>query len=545
MSPRRVARDLLPLPHFLHSKASYGNSRSALQARGKDAAVVRVANEAVDGLNFLWGARSPSSMEPSVAQQFCMQDILDGVRGDPPPPDLSSPKAALAELLGSQSSAYSSEGLSCVADYSLDLVSWPTSAGNVDLLSVLEGEDRECCANISKYLSTDTAGGDSAESPPPYWDSTLRSDRSAYVSFARQLLSRNMVSIRRSCSRRVGIFFVKKKNGKIRIVIDARVVNRDLPRPPRTRLASTAAVVELRFEDGETASFSAQDIADCFYQFRIPENMQELFGLKPIRAQELGISHLDGVPIAGGTWLELCLSVLPMGFSFALHWTQQGHRCLLRRAGVGGIQHEMLDKAPPPSLSAKEPARLVYVDNQLFASVRTGASSRARRQVHKYFSNLAGGALPLHDIEDEVSVTEQIGLELDGVRGIARLSLRRRWRLRQALQGILDTPFLSGKQLEIILGHVVHALMLNRPAVAVLRACYDYIQRKYFCPGRLWKSVQREIRATLGLLQFAKVDWRLPWHATVSVADASTTGYACLEASCAIKDVAAIGAWSD
>ena len=158
---------------------------------------------------------------------------------------------------------------------------------------------------------------------------------------------------------RVGVCFVRKKDGRLRLVVDARRANHFCHRPPRTELASTAAVIETMSHERDVSSgpnqpvddlyFSSQDVSDCFYKFGIPESLQKMFALRNIRAKELGTTELDGRPVSGETFLTPFLTVLPMGFSWSLHFTQQAFRELLSRAGLGGIETEMTDKRPAPS----------------------------------------------------------------------------------------------------------------------------------------------------------------------------------------------------
>ncbi len=55
--------------------------------------------------------------------------------------------------------------------------------------------------------------------------------------------------------------------------------------------------------------------------------------------------------------------------------------------------------------------------------------------------------LPLHEIEDDLSVAEVLGLELDGLALKGRLAERKRWRLRQGVRAFLRRPLVSGQQL--------------------------------------------------------------------------------------------------
>ena len=85
-----------------------------------------------------------------------------------------------------------------------------------------------------------------------YWDTTVRTDNASYVSFMKQLYSRNMICFKHNSKHNVGVFFVLKTNGKLRLIIDARAVNQILRRPHRTKLASTSAMAEVRTSPSET-----------------------------------------------------------------------------------------------------------------------------------------------------------------------------------------------------------------------------------------------------------------------------------------------------
>ena len=101
-----------------------------------------------------------------------------------------------------------------------------------------------------------------------------------------------MVTFRAKTRAEAGVLFVSKKNGRIRLAVDACRCNQHWIRPPSTRLASTATVVEHTAGDGESLFFSAQDIADCYYQFSLPDGLVDWFGLQPVPARVAGITSL-------------------------------------------------------------------------------------------------------------------------------------------------------------------------------------------------------------------------------------------------------------
>ena len=69
-----------------------------------------------------------------------------------------------------------------------------------------------------------------------------------------------------------------------------------------------------------------------------------------------------------------------MGFSWALHWTQQAHRELLSRGGMGGAERELLDKAPVPDASVDAVPRILYLDNQVFLGRQPGLAESERQR---------------------------------------------------------------------------------------------------------------------------------------------------------------------
>ena len=115
------------------------------------------------------------------------------------------------------------------------------------------------------------------------------------------------------CRARAALFCVSKKNGKLRLIVDARVCNQLFRKPPSTHLASTAAVVEFEVGPNESISFAAQDVADCYYQFRLPLDIQKFFGLQDVTAGQPGLSTVNGEEVRPQTILTPCFSVLPMG----------------------------------------------------------------------------------------------------------------------------------------------------------------------------------------------------------------------------------------
>ena len=112
---------------------------------------------------------------------------------------------------------------------------------------------------------------------------------------------------------------------------------------------------------------------------------------------DVGVTSIDGCPIAPNVMVTPCLSVLPMGFAFALHWAQKAHEQVLVRAGVARPDQFLFDFAPPPDLTV-EAAQVVYVDNGVFACCVSGVADEVRARAARA---LEDAGLPVHEVTTE------------------------------------------------------------------------------------------------------------------------------------------------
>ena len=202
---------------------------------------LRVA-ETVKALNFLDGHTWDHTCRPSQAQNAALEAIRREVELSPPTLDGSSPEAALQELLGALSSK-SGEHVAQAA-YEPDLVSLPEVAGGCDLASQLKGPDRDRLVSFeeSLLLSENALAQRLAEEglPTPHWDDALVGD--VYISVVNKLLQSGMLAPSLGCRSQAGIFFVRKKSGRLRMIVDGKQGDQRMRPPPKTSMPSTARV---------------------------------------------------------------------------------------------------------------------------------------------------------------------------------------------------------------------------------------------------------------------------------------------------------------
>ena len=142
-------------------------------------------------------------------------------------------------------------------------------------------------------------------------------------------------------------------------------------------------------------------------------------------AGKVGVSRIDGVPVRPEEIVYPLLIVLPMGFSFALHWTQQAHDVILRRGErLLPDRSDLLVDFCPPNLD-EQVGKVVYLDDGVFASA-TPTCSGACQELAADVLHAAG--LPVHEVVPEQSSLEVLGLQFE--HHCVRIRLARRWRLQ-------------------------------------------------------------------------------------------------------------------
>lgn len=102
-------------------------------------------------------------------------------------------------------------------------------------------------------------------------------------------------------------FFVQKKSGKLRLVLDCRGTNRRFQSPPPMALSAGATWGSVRVPRGQSLYIAQSDIRDYFYGLELPAPLQDLFCLPAILGhllKEWQISG-DGIDHEGWTFPRL------------------------------------------------------------------------------------------------------------------------------------------------------------------------------------------------------------------------------------------------
>ena len=158
----------------------------------------------------------------------------------------------------------------------------------------------------------------------PYCDPSLFASRKTYADFLLRLHLAGMLKFRRASGSQgsLGVFFVKKKDGTLRIIFDTRKLNLRFKDPPKTQLPTASAFSQLECPADANLFIAGGDIRNACYGLSVPEDISNMFTLPFISASDLDSSIVDCLPYDSNTLLAPCLTVLPMGWNWALHLCQ-------------------------------------------------------------------------------------------------------------------------------------------------------------------------------------------------------------------------------
>ena len=199
---------------------------------------------------------------------------------------------ALRECLGAHSS-YDGEA-STVVPMNLSALAVPSAAGTCQpALGEAIGPysvQGFCAQHILPSADAEAARA-SRDLSKAYLDPCLRSQK-RYSALLLRLHEAGMIRLSRVPGiAQVGLFTVRKKDGRQRLVVDARPADLYFGPPPATSLPSGSSFSRIAATE-KGMFFSGLDLRDFFYHLSLPDELCPYFQLPPIRAYFL---HQQGV----------------------------------------------------------------------------------------------------------------------------------------------------------------------------------------------------------------------------------------------------------
>ncbi|CAK0788291.1 unnamed protein product, partial [Prorocentrum cordatum] len=266
------------------------------------------------------------------------------------------------------------------------------------------------------------------------------------------------------------LFVVAEKSGPQRLIFDARVCYTRFKPPPCAELPSGSAFARAETQGSGDSWFSSGDISNAFYTMPVTEDLCEFFSLPLVRAGLVGVSQLGGVATSAPSWLLPELAIPPIGWSWSLRVCKCAPEAALSWARIAPAQ-QVRDRSRGVVLGPKPPAAgATYAGNYLVAGSQRPKTQAAASKVERELSSLG---YVVHDQVEATRATSFAGLELDGHRDSARISARRAWRSRHAIEKFLRRPKVRGPFLETVVGHWV--MLLKRCSLAIFGAACAFI----------------------------------------------------------------------
>ena len=106
----------------------------------------------------------------------------------------------------------------------------------------------------------------------------------------------------------------------------------------------------------------------------------------------------------------------------------------------------------------------------------------------------------MHEVRHASPSAQPFGCHFDGARLRVGSKPEKLWRLRRAFNWLASGAPVSGRQVEVLLGHFVVESLHHRPLLSVPRALYAFIRDSYFDRVPLWDSAAREAPIVAALL---------------------------------------------
>ena len=521
------SRDLLPLPLLPSCESWVGprKSRSVHKRIGRRSNWIQWANDGIRALNELSGhGKSFSGTRPNAAQEACVNDLSSVYRDFGPPPAEFSEEESLGEILR-KAHFYAPEAGE-VVPYQEGSVSFPTVGAPVDITAGLSDDGRMLIRDFGKHLLC--SEGEASQKrldlgiDRVYSDPSLVNDAARYGGFLRMLAEAGMIRWERAGSEgtTVGIFFVRKKDGRLRLIFDTRIVNTKFVRPARADVPSAGAFASIACESQPLYTASG-DIDCAFYRLRVPDELGSYFRLPSVGAHWAGVSSIDGCPISPNQRLVPCLTVLPMGWNWAPFFCQNYLTEAICEAGVASA--DLVRDGVPITIAKESVKAAAYLDNYL---VLGHNSQEVDRICDNISSVLQRRGIVVHELSRASTTNEFIGLQFGPVGVGSRVSIKssRLWRLRGALSTVLRRGSISGKAMQILVGHITWAMLVRRESLSILSATYAYASQMGSVNGVLWPSVRRELGWVSALLPMMFTDLSRVWSPKVAFSDACPFG---------------------
>lgn len=396
-----------------------------------------------------------------------------------------------------------------VVDLRADTVAVPLQAAQIPLLRLLPPEVMTRFAYPSSLVLRDVP------LPPP--KPVVRVEAGQYIPLIKKLNTAGMVEFLPHPMIVNGLFGVRKPDGSVRLVIDARPANRWFKTPPVVTLPSPEVFSRFVSTAPGAVFIAKSDLDNYYHRLRLPGWLVPFFALPPVRAADVGLRQ-------DTAWTYPCLKSLPMGWSFSVFLAQLAHEfvvyksgCLSPSAALSGVSSW--------SLREREVRHLIYIDDVVFFG-RCKLAVDSVQERYMSAMNTCGLQLKMTKlVAASAGPVKVLGFMVDGESGVVRLSDAAVDDLDRATSALLAVAEVNGTVFQRLLGKWIWSILPKRLAFAVLAESFRFARVAEGKIFQVWPSVKNEMRVLRALLPLLRTDM---YHAVFDrtlATDASLFGF--------------------
>ena len=274
----------LPAPHFEELDWPVAGPKAKRHALGLQREI-----DAVESLNDIISVTGlecagPPALGSSDAAARVCATVREFTAGFEP---AEAAKESVARILGAPLNYDGSEADSQqMGSYDREKVALPSAKEPPMMVSdMLDAHASQHIVDFASLILRSTAEMQevNAEKPPaPYWDPRLGNSRKRYLDFVLLLAEMNIIGFTQRPAQEVGCFFVKKKDGRLRLIVDARPTNHRCRLPPSMQVGGTGSWSTLRIPEGSELYTAQYDVEAYFYRLGIPPEIGRYFALKEV-----------------------------------------------------------------------------------------------------------------------------------------------------------------------------------------------------------------------------------------------------------------------
>ena len=141
--------------------------------------------------------------------------------------------------------------------------------------SVLGSSNKEMMLSTSEESSVDVP----TEVPLPYLDPAFRKRRT-YERIIGKLYLGHLVDFTQEPKEHAGLFFVKKKDVRLRLIVDGRPANARFRRLPSVPMGGSSSWAEVALKEDQTMFVGTHNVKAYFYTLGIDPELGKCFCLR-------------------------------------------------------------------------------------------------------------------------------------------------------------------------------------------------------------------------------------------------------------------------